>query len=225
MKGAYIYGDYSTGRIWAVKHDGTKILWHKELAITTLKITGFAFDPTGELLICHHGPAGDGGFFTLEPNPEKANTTFPREALRERPVRLGEGSPDEAGRDPVLGERPVLVRRHAQGAVPSRFPLARPSSSPALRGWNFPDKTVLVKSFALEEKEGDPTSRKWIETRFLTKQSGEWYGYSYVWNDDGTDATLIDAQGHGPRVHGEDRQRRAEADVALPEPGRVHGLP
>jgi len=63
------------------------------------------------------------------------------------------------------------------------------------RGWNFPDKSVLVKSFALDTKEGDPASRKWVETRFMTKQAGEWYGYSYLWNDAGTDATLIDAKG------------------------------
>ncbi len=25
LQGAYIYGDYSTGKIWGVKHDGTKI--------------------------------------------------------------------------------------------------------------------------------------------------------------------------------------------------------
>ena len=47
---------------------------------------------------------------------------------------------------------------------------------------------MLVKSFALELTEGNPASRKWIETRFLTKQDGEWFGYSYVWNDDRTDA-------------------------------------
>ena len=29
----------------------------------------------------------------------------------------------------------------------------------------------------------------------MTKQAGEWYGYSYLWNDDGTDATLIEAKG------------------------------
>jgi hypothetical protein len=52
-----------------------------------------------------------------------------------------------------------------------------------------------VKSFALEAKEGDPATRKWIETRFLTKQLGEWYGYSYVWNEAGTDATLVGAGG------------------------------
>ncbi len=30
-RGAYLYGDYSTGKVWGVKHDGTKVLWHKEL--------------------------------------------------------------------------------------------------------------------------------------------------------------------------------------------------
>ena len=34
LDGAYVYGDYSTGRIWAMKHDGTRPLWHRELADT-----------------------------------------------------------------------------------------------------------------------------------------------------------------------------------------------
>jgi mono/diheme cytochrome c family protein len=46
-----------------------------------------------------------------------------------------------------------------------------------------------VKSFAL------PDTRKWIETRFFTKQGGEWFGYSYVWNEAGTDAELVPAGG------------------------------
>ena len=54
---------------------------------------------------------------------------------------------------------------------------------------------MIVKSFAIERREGDPTSRQWIETRFLTKQEGEWYGYSYRWNDQGTDAELVPAKG------------------------------
>src|SRR5690349_4370330 len=78
LKGAYIYGDYSTGHIWAVKHDGAKVEWHKKIAITSLKITGFAFDPQGELLICHHAAKGDGGFFTLTPNPAKHDGGFPK---------------------------------------------------------------------------------------------------------------------------------------------------
>jgi uncharacterized repeat protein (TIGR03806 family) len=61
--------------------------------------------------------------------------------------------------------------------------------------WDFPEGTVLIKSFALETKANDPTSRKWIETRFLTKQQNEWVGYSYEWNDKQTDAELVEAKG------------------------------
>jgi hypothetical protein len=52
-----------------------------------------------------------------------------------------------------------------------------------------------VKSFAVEQEEGNPVSRKWVETRFLTKQDGEWYGYTYLWNEAGTDADLVPAGG------------------------------
>jgi len=64
-------------------------------------------------------------------------------------------------------------------------------------GWSFPDGTVLVKSFAIDEREGDPSSRRWIETRFMLKEAGEWAGYSYEWNDDQTDAVLVAAEGKG----------------------------
>ncbi|HTN75479.1 MAG TPA: PQQ-dependent sugar dehydrogenase, partial [Pirellulaceae bacterium] len=40
LRGAYIYGDFSTGRIWGIKHDGQKVTWHAELCDTPLAITG-----------------------------------------------------------------------------------------------------------------------------------------------------------------------------------------
>ena len=40
LHGAYVYGDYSTGKIWAIKHDGERA-WHREIADTTLQLTGF----------------------------------------------------------------------------------------------------------------------------------------------------------------------------------------
>ena len=43
---------------------------------------------------------------------------------------------------------------------------------------------------------GDPKSQRWIETRLMTKQQGEWIGYSYEWLDDQTDAVLVEAGGH-----------------------------
>ena len=52
-----------------------------------------------------------------------------------------------------------------------------------------------MKSFALDVKEGSSKSRRWVETRFLTKQEGEWVGYSYLWNEAQTEATLVEASG------------------------------
>ena len=194
LKGAYIYGDYSTGHIWAVKHDGKTIQWHKKIAITTLHITGFALDPNGELLICHHAAPGDGGYFTLTPNTAKHDDRFPK--------KLSDSGLFDSVKDHRMkpGVLPYSVNAPfwSDGAHKARFLALPPGGKIGFnrtRGWDFPDKTVLVKSFALETKANDPAGRKWIETRFFTKQAGEWYGYSYEWNAAGTDATLVGEAG------------------------------
>ena len=60
-------------------------------------------------------------------------------------------------------------------------------------GWQFPANTVLVKNFYLEFVRGDPTSREIIETRLLVKVGTlqQWRGFSYMWNEDGSDAELL----------------------------------
>jgi hypothetical protein len=62
-------------------------------------------------------------------------------------------------------------------------------------GWNFPERTVLVKSFALDQEANNPKSRRWIETRLLTRQVGEWVGYTYRWNEEQTEAFLVAKEG------------------------------
>jgi hypothetical protein len=64
---------------------------------------------------------------------------------------------------------------------------------------------VLVKSFALETVAGEPSSRRWIETRFLLRQQNEWVGYSYRWNDQGTDAVLVESAGTDAEFDIQDR--------------------
>lgn len=188
LKGAYLYGDYSTGRIWGMKHDGTKPIWHKELATPRLQITAFGTNTRGELLICDHRGAGEGGFYTLVPTPkEEKPSAFPR--------KLNESGLFDSVKDHRMkpGVVPYSVNAPfwSDGMHKERW-IALPAGTAIdftrTRGWNFPDKTVLVKSFA-----GEPG--KWAETRFLTKQDGEWCGYSYVWNADGTDADLVPAAG------------------------------
>lgn len=196
LRGAYLYGDHSTGKIWGVKHDGEKIVWHRELADTPFRITGFGTDTQGELLICDHQPGNDGGFYTLIPAPaETVSHPFP--------TRLSESGLFESVRGHAMqpGVIPYSVNAPlwSDGAEKLRY-LVLPAADSKIEmtskwAWGLPDQTVLVKSFSLDLEEGNPLTKRFIETRFLTRQQGEWVGYSYVWNDDQTDAHLVQKEG------------------------------
>lgn len=54
----------------------------------------------------------------------------------------------------------------------------------------FPDSTIIIKTFYYENDFTDPSQGKnIIETRLLVKMAGEWNSYEYVWNEDQTDAS------------------------------------
>jgi glucose/arabinose dehydrogenase len=52
LVGSYIYGDYVSGRIWALSGYGTGNLVNKELLDTGLRITSFGLDEKNELYLC-----------------------------------------------------------------------------------------------------------------------------------------------------------------------------
>ncbi len=197
LRGAYIYGDYSTGKIWGAKLDGDKVEWHKELADSTLQISDFGLDANGELLIADHRGKDEGGFYTLVVNDqEDRSDLFPRKLSESGLFDSVKDHRMHAGVIPYTVNAPLW----SDGALKQRY-LALPQDSDTIinlhasRGWDLPNGTVAIKSFALEMKEGDQSSRRWIETRFLTRQEGEWVGYSYVWNKQQTDATLVKREG------------------------------
>jgi uncharacterized repeat protein (TIGR03806 family) len=196
LRGAYLYGDYSTGKVWGIRHDGTKVTWQKELADSHLQITGFGTDGRGEILIADHRGDGKGGFYTLDPTPtDLLRTDFPTKLSASGLFHSVKGHVVE----PALIPYSVNAPFWSDGAIKERY-LALPGADSRIditrsRGWNFPDETVVVKSFAVELEEGNPASRRYVETRFLTKQAGEWFGYSYAWNDAQTDAELVAAKG------------------------------
>lgn len=79
LEGAYVYGDHSTGRIWAGLHDGTKVVWHREIAATPLLITSFGLSPSGRLLVTDLGS----GLQEIVPAPPPATTpAFPASSAR-----------------------------------------------------------------------------------------------------------------------------------------------
>lgn len=211
LRGSYIYGDHSTGKIWAARHDGTKLLEHKELADTPFHITGFGTNSRGELLICDYVGNGEGAFYTLVPQAPQSNTAaFPRSLSETGLFRSVKGHVVEPALIPYTVNAPLW----SDGAEKIRF-IALPGETPKIeitnnRGWNLPNETVLVKSFSLELTAGNPESKRWIETRLLTKQQNEWVGYSYRWNDEQTDATLVAKEGLDVEfaIQGADGQRK-----------------
>ena len=51
LYGAYVYGDYCSGRIWALRHDGDEVTEHMQIVDSGLRIPSFAEDAAGELYV------------------------------------------------------------------------------------------------------------------------------------------------------------------------------
>ena len=196
LRGVYVYGDHSTGKIWGARHDGTNVTWHRELADTPFHISGFGTDSHGELLIADYVGNEEGAFYTLVPSPPQTETaSFPRKLSETGLFKSVKGHVIE----PALIPYDVNAPLWSDGAAKVRY-VGIPGDAPNIkvtnnRGWTFPNETVTVKSFSLEMTEGDAGSKRWIETRLMTKQQNEWIGYTYRWNEEQTDATLVEKEG------------------------------
>ncbi len=59
--------------------------------------------------------------------------------------------------------------------------------------WTFPPGTVAVKHFELPTDHANPEKSRRLETRFIIiSEDGSMYGLTYRWNDDETDAELLE---------------------------------
>jgi uncharacterized repeat protein (TIGR03806 family) len=211
LKGAYIYGDYDTGRVWMLRYDRAtnRVTEHRELCDTSLRIVAWGQDADGEVYALDFV---DGGIYHLAPAPPaaKEQPEFPRKLSQTGLFK------DTARHIPETGVIPYSVNAElwSDGAIKERFlaipgegkieyeTVTYPQPAPgAVPGWRFPNGTVLVKTFALET---EPGRTRRLETRLLvaervagTEEYGDqvWNGYTYIWNEDQTDAELADAKG------------------------------
>ncbi len=197
LVGAYLYGDWSTGRVWGIKHDGTRVIWHRELVDTPFNITGFGTDHAKEIYVIDQAS----GFYRLEPTTEADRPKQPF------PTRLSETGlfASVANHKPHPAALPfeVAAPQWADGATLERFAafpgleriVQRPQQN-AGGAWSLPNGSVLVQTLSLNLVDDDgKAARKRIETRLLVRQQGEWTGYSYRWNTHQTDAELLPAEG------------------------------
>jgi len=190
LYGHYIYGDYSTGMIWAAKYDGTTVTSHFLAARTSLQISGFGVDHDGELLIVDYGS----GVYRFVSNEEGTSTNFPR-LLSETGIFTSVTKHEVA---PGIVPYQVNAPLWSDGAEKQRFIGLPGDAKIGFRdkaSWNFPDGTVLVKTFSLPLTGRTTETLSRIETRLMTRHRGEWYGYSYQWNQEQTDAVLVESAG------------------------------
>ena len=126
LAGAYIYGDYLTGRIWALWHDGCKVTRRREIARTPHQIVTFGIGGDNELYLAAFG--SDQPLRRLVPSPAASITAeaFPR--------RLSETGlfVDTARQIPHTGVTPysVVAPLWQDGATTERW-LAMTGSAPA----------------------------------------------------------------------------------------------
>jgi len=209
LHGSYVYGDYDTGKIWSVQLIDGKPTPPRQLADTQFRVVAFAKNTAGEVLVVDHVT---GTIQKLVPAPPPATDApvFPR-LLSETGLFV---STAEHTPDPGLIPYSVNASLWSDGADKERLialpgdgqiafdDVTYPTPPP---GWQFPDGAVLVKTFTMEMEAGNPASSRRLETRLLHYKDmpGDrerygaqfWRGYTYVWNDEQTDAELLDAAG------------------------------
>ena len=196
LENVYVYGDYQYGKVWGVRHDGKRVTWQQTLADTPLQIASFGTRRNGDILLIDYTT---GELFKLERTPpQTANQVFPRKLSE---TGLFASTPQQIPAAGVL-EYSVNAPQWTDGATKRRFigipndgKISFVERSGNASTWGFVDGSVLVETISLPMVTGQPNSTRHIESRLLVKQQNHWLGYSYLWNDEQTDAELVEANG------------------------------
>ena len=203
LRGAYVFGDWETRRLWAARFDGDRCTEMPEIARPSVRIVAFGEDRDGELYFLDY----DGGtMHTIEPNDAGArNADFPTKlsqtGLFADPVGAWSGNHAPT---PAAGVVPFTVnsRQWQDGATAEHW-VAFPGESsaalyepgkpiPGMVDWHnfrlhFPKDAVLMRTLSLGGKR--------LETQLLHFDGMDWHAYTFAWRDDQTDADLVPADG------------------------------
>ncbi len=202
LQGAYLYGDFEYGKVWGLRydHDRKEVVWQQELADASVKIVSFGLGRGGSLYAVDYE---SGEIYELERRPPAEKQPFPSQLSQ---TGLFASVKDHQVAPGVISYS-VNVPFWSDGAGKERF-LAMPGETRVGfdedAAWEFDDGAVTVKSFTLETQAGNPESRRYIETRIVVKLDGRWVGYTYAWNDEQTEAELVEAEGRDRKYVVED---------------------
>ena len=181
LVGSYLFSDYGSGRIWRLVSNGSGGYTSEELLDSSLSVASFGQGNDGELYVVD---IAGGGLHKIVP----AGGAAPVSPMPTLLSQTGCVSPQNASQ-PATGLIPYAPAAPfwSDNATKERW-LAIPNGTSIGRGadgdFSFPNGTVLMKHFRL--------NNQLVETRlFMRHPDGDWAGYTYEWNAQRTDATLV----------------------------------
>ncbi|MGI8980895.1 MAG: PQQ-dependent sugar dehydrogenase [Pirellulaceae bacterium] len=193
LDGSFIYGDYITGTLWSIRPDKDNSYTHTTLVDTDLRIVAFTQGSGGEIYVLDYDLTGQ--IYELVPSGLKDTTaTFPR--------RLSETGLFKSLKtmEPAAGvySYSVAEPRWMDGATGHRFVAIPEKGTIKFAGVDgtpaaYPDGTVLVKHLTLPQGKDLRPIR--LETQVLHYENSSWHPYSYLWDDHGEEATLVESIG------------------------------
>jgi putative heme-binding domain-containing protein len=194
----YLFGDWVNGRIWAFPWDDRSP--YREVANSALRIIAFELDRDGQPLVVHH--ANSTPLFRLIQNTKYSEELalardFPKLLSDTGLFRNTAQEQVQSGVIPFAIHYPMW-QDGAQAkhylALPDQKKVVVYDTPQPLEGLamfnsrlHYPEGAVLAKTLSLRDRR--------IETQVLYFNGQLWQGYSYVWNDEQTDAKLAPQEG------------------------------
>ena len=181
LVGRYLFGDFVSGRIWAwIPESAAQPRQPTELLDTGLSISSFGQANDGELYVVNYG----GTLHHIEFQTGAVSGNVPRNLSETGCVVASNAQQPAAGLVPYAINAPFW----SDGATKDRW-IAVPDGQTITvrtdRDWDFPSRSVLMKNFRV--------GTQLIETRLLMRHpDGTWGGFTYEWNAQQTDATLVE---------------------------------
>jgi len=194
--GAYFYADYVYGNVWALRTEGSKTTSNRRVAETGQQIAAFGEDAQGEMLLCTF----EGKLFRLTERDIDAKA-----AKQNFPQKLSETGlfQSVAKNIPAEGLIPYELNMPfwSDYSVKDRY-IALPEGKSVVYHdrdqWEFPVGTVFVKTFWMHQNREQLKDARRLETRLLVHSPEGWQGYTYVYNDDQSEAELLEGSALKP---------------------------
>ena len=185
--GRYVFADFVQSKIFGSTTDGQGSYAYEVLLDISDRVSTFAEDENGELMFLKRTGNDNSRVRRIIQSGGSSVNTIPD-------LLSDTGCVDNVDpTKPATGLIPydINVPFWSDGAAKERFyaiPDGTTIDADADGDWLFPIGTVLMKNFRLE----DESELVLFETRlFMRHTNGEWAGYTYEWNQSGTDATRV----------------------------------